>query len=1251
MNNPLSLFQSRKGGKPTSPPSSSSSSTGTVDQLQIEEIKKKIIRVSHHHSTTVAMEGVGGGDSNSFKKKKKQKDSAPANGICESLATKISYNEYCTVLDVDPSTAGRFVQDMFGWLKKLSATPEQPGNVAVDVEKGEGVEDDVKNGFIDPASLFQAMYMLSKCSTFEDKVGFLFDMWSDEESEHITREKISQLMKSSMEESKLELADNNMLDTMLTLLFRSSSKGDALNFEEFYRLMRKHEKYLNISTMIGPTALKLSSYDPTSTCLLGMQDIPKKELPLTPKLSRKTSVDSRKLEKRLNSSEIQLAKELKNQHSLEKMYGVSKARDMSPSTLRRSMTMQGTSSLIEAEPVKEEPRSDDSGIDLSSLASSGSLNGLAIPLFGSQSGMRSSSPLAPRKEASACRSNPHIVHCSESVPDIAKMGNGEASSFADGRGLRENKKQGPIHASVNALSVEANQIPKPESQDSCDMEPECLHRRARNDSPFPYSTVNKQCSVPLYSNHNGVLSSSPLASRKESAKEQASHLSGNASLVVEKQVLALGGTYGYHKISGGGSTEDFSTTQTGKESGERKPIHSDGKCFSEVKLKQGVDSDGEKSAEESRKDRHDICSLLSLDFEELDDPRFSTNLRTMLANNSASIAFFSVLIGLIIFFITLYLEKFPLLNEWSGGSVSTAKVSAGVINFCTMCLLLLPCKRFMTALRDTSLSLYCNFDSNVKFHKYISYIMLTFSLIHVGSHYHNFYLISKTPYQSINSLLQQDTGDPNVTIFHEDKSLKWLMFQSLPGATGHALLFVMILIFVPAIYRRSNFNLFFYTHYFYLAFLGLLIAHGQKHWLQPPSTQYYLIFPMVILAWEMVSKLRTLVQSTSVISSKIHENSILELEIAKPTTPKFESKPGQYIYINVPEISKYEWHPFTLTSCPEEPNLRVHVKPVGDWTNELVERMKANHEDAPQRGSSTDSDSDEANTGSSSARSSPAPFPIINVHGPYGAPSQEVEKYSNVVLIGTGIGITPLAGIVQSYFSRRDKEVNEDEGGEEQQQKQHQIKAKKIKCICLTRDQKEISWFKDIYEGLKRHQESENLDSLLDQVEILHYITGAYPDNDIRSLLLRIGIEEVRHAAGTLIPDKEERKKERREMEKDSHCYRQLSFSSSSSFGQVCPVSGTNFHTHFGRPAFMPVFKDLIKDAYLRQKKREEKGEECVDEDGDERRSSGGGGGGRESIGVFFCGNSKLGRNLRNMLDYLNKSQTLVTFEFRKEIF
>ena len=51
----------------------------------------------------------------------------------------------------------------------------------------------------------------------------------------------------------------------------------------------------------------------------------------------------------------------------------------------------------------------------------------------------------------------------------------------------------------------------------------------------------------------------------------------------------------------------------------------------------------------------------------------------------------------------------------------------------------------------------------------------------------------------------------------------------------------------------------------------------------------------------------------------------------------FNYQPGDYIFIQIPVIAKYEWHPFTISSAPEQQGfIWLHVRSVGTWTNKLL---------------------------------------------------------------------------------------------------------------------------------------------------------------------------------------------------------------------------------------------------------------------------------------------------------------------------
>jgi hypothetical protein len=82
---------------------------------------------------------------------------------------------------------------------------------------------------------------------------------------------------------------------------------------------------------------------------------------------------------------------------------------------------------------------------------------------------------------------------------------------------------------------------------------------------------------------------------------------------------------------------------------------------------------------------------------------------------------------------------------------------------------------------------------------------------------------------------------------------------------------------------------------------------------------------------------RVIIGRENTCISKIiqHPSMTMEVQIKKPSC---KTKAGQYVFICCPEISKFEWHPFTLTSSPDEDNIGVHIRIVGDWTEKFARR-------------------------------------------------------------------------------------------------------------------------------------------------------------------------------------------------------------------------------------------------------------------------------------------------------------------------
>jgi NADPH oxidase len=125
----------------------------------------------------------------------------------------------------------------------------------------------------------------------------------------------------------------------------------------------------------------------------------------------------------------------------------------------------------------------------------------------------------------------------------------------------------------------------------------------------------------------------------------------------------------------------------------------------------------------------------------------------------------------------------------------------------------------------------------------------------------------------------------------------------------------------------------------------------------------------------------------------------MEIQFRKPS---FRYAPGQWLFLNVPAVSQWQWHPFTITSAPSDPYISVHIRQVGDFTKTLGQVL------GTQTGGS-DFDSAFANGGQ---------MPTIRVDGPFGAPAEDVLENEIAVLIGAGIGVTPWASVLKHILNQ-----------------------------------------------------------------------------------------------------------------------------------------------------------------------------------------------------------------------------------------
>ena len=124
-------------------------------------------------------------------------------------------------------------------------------------------------------------------------------------------------------------------------------------------------------------------------------------------------------------------------------------------------------------------------------------------------------------------------------------------------------------------------------------------------------------------------------------------------------------------------------------------------------------------------------------------------------------------------------------------------------------------------------------------------------------------------------------------------------------------------------------------------FLILIVVHGSESWFNWHFPLTLLTVPFLVVVFLLYFFLRIkdmlcwkfLIEDISITSNK----EFVMIYIWKPRNYSF--KPGQYCFINMPKVSLYQWHPFSIASAPDNNKLIFMIKKNGDWTKKLIETL------------------------------------------------------------------------------------------------------------------------------------------------------------------------------------------------------------------------------------------------------------------------------------------------------------------------
>lgn len=204
------------------------------------------------------------------------------------------------------------------------------------------------------------------------------------------------------------------------------------------------------------------------------------------------------------------------------------------------------------------------------------------------------------------------------------------------------------------------------------------------------------------------------------------------------------------------------------------------------------------------------------------------------------------------------------------------------------------------------------------------------------------------------------------------------------AVTGWLLEFVMLflLITAQAPIRRYLFELFYRLHVvFMVACVALAFVH--------PGTD--VIFGLLLYVFD--AGIRVMQRTTCRKDCYVERlpGQVIRLRFSKGN---LKYRAGQYLFVMIPELSIWEWHPFSISSAPSEQHVSIHVRVLGDWTKTLAN--KAESWTNPIR---------------------------TYVEGPYGDCSVDIDSdaYSCFLVVSGGIGITPMQSITNELLAQRQR--------------------------------------------------------------------------------------------------------------------------------------------------------------------------------------------------------------------------------------
>ncbi|KAJ8311445.1 hypothetical protein KUTeg_010800 [Tegillarca granosa] len=398
----------------------------------------------------------------------------------------------------------------------------------------------------------------------------------------------------------------------------------------------------------------------------------------------------------------------------------------------------------------------------------------------------------------------------------------------------------------------------------------------------------------------------------------------------------------------------------------------------------------------------------------------------------------------------------------SNGFIIVTRISGMNLNFNCMFVCVLMLRKCLTKLRETFVTKILPLDQCILFHKMVGFMIAFWSVVHTLAH--------------IGNAIKWDSDDENLhlweILFTTKSGIGWVGYSAI--LTGWALDIIVIIMIVCSlsfIREGGHFQVFYITHMLYIPFWILCIIHASNFW-------KWFIAPGVLFLGE-----------------KLLRSKIMVL--------------ARYGKTYIKEVSLFSSGVSLSIGC-----IWLHVRSAGNWTKRLYEYFQKynclievkQYEQKEKKSNSINITKKESKEEiSETDRNQMRLFDRVigytetskkvkvqcYIDGPYGTPTTGVFDTEHVVLIGAGIGVTPMVSILQSIVYR-------------------------YKTSKQTYPKCTHAWSDDIPNGLMKlkkqlemnHIEMNTSSSNDNHVIDMHiFMTAAQKKNDVRGLILQIALD------------------------------------------------------------------------------------------------------------------------------------------------